>query len=102
MVIDPLDDPEFVEIYVRDGRRISVSEFTALRRDRTYRFLARDRWRAVEVVTAWLGLDQGGGPDWPPMIFGTAVVGGDREIFAATESEARANHAALLSELAGA
>jgi hypothetical protein len=63
----------------------------------------------LEVVTAWLGLDQragAGDPQDRPLIFGTVarhLVTGDlckrREWWAATEQEALKDHAQLLDRL---
>ena len=96
-------DQAFADIPLHDrrGRRIGYSEFRRLRSDPGYRFLARDRVGEVEVVTAWLGMDQGEGD--PPWIFGTVTLapgGGlvdDEEVFASTEAEAAANHVEVLN-----
>ncbi|MCW2843406.1 MAG: hypothetical protein JWN22_1322 [Nocardioides sp.] len=96
-------DKAFADIglYDREGRRIPYSEFRRLRQDHSYRFLARDKVGDVEVVTAWLGMDQGDHDR--PWIFGTATLAADgtlvddRELFASTEDEAVANHAEVLA-----
>lgn len=96
-------DKAFVDIglYDRRGRRIPYSEFRRLRGDDTYRFLSRDKVGNLEVVTAWLGMDQGDHDQ--PWIFGTVTLAsngalvGEEERFASTEEEATANHAEVLA-----
>ena len=91
-----LQNPMFRD---RQGRPISLREHLRLHADPGYRFLARVHVNDWEVVTAWLGLDQGDSdPGQPPLIFGTAALLPDgrqlegRETFASTEDEALANH----------
>lgn len=59
-----------------------------------------------EVVTAWLGINQGPLDDsLEPLIFGTVApepdgqLWQDLELLAATEDEARRHHAAVLAQL---
>lgn len=96
-------DKAFADIglYDRQGRRHPYSEFRRLREDHAYRFLARDKVGNFEVVTAWLGMDQGDHDQaW---IFGTVTLAsngapvGEEELFASTEEEATANHAEVLA-----
>lgn len=90
-----------IGIYDRQGRRISYSEFSRLREDLAYRFLARDKVGDLEVVTAWLGMDQSDADQ--PCIFGTVTLAPDgslvdeREIYASTEAEATAHYAEVLA-----
>ena len=93
-----------------DGAPISLSAWSELFRDKSSKILARETVGDVEVITAWLGTDQGDATgsvqDEPPLIFGTipwrASTGeylDEREVFAATAAQARANHAALVAQL---
>ena len=98
-----------VDFYDREGQPISLQRFIELRHDHDYRFLARTKVGEVEIVTAWLGLDQGPFADEDrPLIFGTAAVSdreglvhADQEEFSATEAEALAAHQRLVERLAG-
>jgi hypothetical protein len=91
-------------VYDRQVRRINYTEYRRLHADPLYRFLARDLVNGGEVVTAWLGLDQGDGDE--PWIFGTVTLSADgtllddEEIFSATEDLARATHAEVLARRA--
>jgi hypothetical protein len=107
----------------RSGAPLTLRELIRLFSDPEYRFLARDvvptpGGREIEVVTAWLGIDQragigdtdaegeGEGED-QPVIFGTVArdptwTGGlieGLEWWARTESEALINHRRLLARL---
>ena len=91
------------EFYDRAGTRVDYATWRRLRDDPGYRFVVRDRVGDLEVVTAWLGRDQGPFADTEvPQIFGTVTRAADgalldeEELFAGTETEARANHAAVL------
>ena len=93
-----------VRFYDRSGRRIRYSEYSHLREDPSYRVLARDRVAGGEVVTAWLGTDQGpGDPGDPPSVFGTVTIDAagslvdGQELFSASEAEAFANHAQVVA-----
>jgi hypothetical protein len=99
-------DEAFAElsVYDRRGRRIDYTEYRQLRSDPDYRFLARDRVNGGEVVTAWLGLDQGDAEE--PWIFGTVTLAADgtllddEEVFTSTEDQALATHAEVLARRA--
>jgi hypothetical protein len=103
----------------RSGAPVTLPELIRLFSDPEYRFLARDMLATpdsggIEVVTAWLGIDQRAGIDGSdeqdrgrPIIFGTVardptrangLIEG-REWWARTEAEALANHARLLERL---
>lgn len=90
-----------LRVYDRLGRRINYTEYRQLHDDHAYRFLARDKLGDLEVVTAWLGMDQGDADE--PWVFGTVTLASDgtflddEEIFASTEDEATAHHAELLA-----
>lgn len=94
-----------LSVYDREGRRIDYTEYRRLRGDPDYRFLARDRVSGGEVVTAWLGLDQGDAEE--PWIFGTVTLAADgtlldnEEVFSSTEDAARATHAEVRARRAG-
>lgn len=95
----------------RIGSAISLETFRQLRADLAYRFLAREDVKGWEVVTAWLGMDQGTSEldGVPPLIFGTVALRRsatgksqlwkDREWFAAAEDEALANHATVVEQV---
>jgi len=81
----------------RSGAPISARRFAELYEDVDYRIVARTDAGPYTVTTAWLGIDQGGGPD-APLWFGTivsrdGVFDDDYERFAGTESAAREDHA---------
>lgn len=87
-----------VAFFDRSGRRVALERWMELRADPAYRFLRRTAVAdGVEVITAWLGTDQGDGLGGEPLTFGTvtyrAATGrftGER--FAATEDQALADH----------
>lgn len=90
----------------RTGASIPLESWLAHRKDLDYRFIARTTVGEQEVITAWLGTDQGAGyPGEPALIFGTIVRHADgsfddyRERFAATEAEAIEDHEALVQAL---
>jgi hypothetical protein len=107
----------------RDGVPVSLRETVRLFGNPAYRFLARDQVTipgdtVLEVLTAWLGIDQRAGTEDDagsmtaasgsgPVLFGTVALdltGGGlrikgREWFARTEAEALTNHARLLERL---
>ena len=88
----------------RAGRPITLRTWSELRLETSYRTVERTTVGAHEVITAWLGTDQGCSlDDTPPLIFGTIARNvkeetfDDRsERFAATESDARHNHHRLV------
>jgi hypothetical protein len=92
-------------IYDRHGGPIDFATYRRLYADPEYRFLRRELVAGVEVVTAWLGLDQRQGISEPPMIFGTvALLEGSslfegREWLAKDEADAWANHERLLARV---
>lgn len=111
---DPIDltvvDPENVMFWDRSGNPISVRRAIELRADDTYRYLARESAGDWEVITAWLGTDQGGGDidDAEPLIFGTVARRShgthtkywrDLEWLAATEDEALTNHVEMTTQV---
>ena len=111
---DPLDSvsglvgrPLFFDL---DGAPISAREYSRLREDLSYRVLARELVGDFEVITAWLGTDQGDGTgsaaEAAPLIFGsmprrisTDALMDHLEVFASTPAQALANHAALVDQL---
>lgn len=87
--------------YDRQGQRIDYSQYRRLHADLSYRILARDAVGELEVVTAWLGLDQGDADR--PWIFGTVTLSrqdpavDEQEIFSSAEAEALTTHAEVLA-----
>jgi len=88
-----------------DGVAISMGAWARLTQDESYKVLARERVGDFEIITAWLGSDQG---DWagPPLIFGTTARRlstneflEEQEVFAATAAKALTNHATLVDSL---
>lgn len=91
----------------RDGQPIDLARYVELHADPEYRVVARDAADGREVVTVWLGIDHGPLADTAgPLIFGTVALEPDgqlwqgRELFAATEAEARSQHDLVRRELA--
>ncbi len=115
---DALTDGMFFD---RSGAPLTLRQLVQLFSDPEYRFLARDVLATpdggeIEVVTAWLGIDQRAGIDdsaeeggGRPIIFGTIALdpaGGDAPIddsewWACTEREALENHVMLRERLRG-
>lgn len=107
------DKGEELMFYDRAGAPIDRATFQEHFADSAYRFLRRETVSRpggvgqLEVVTAWLGLDQSLGDADRPLIFGTVALEleGDstpweeREFWAATEAEALAQHADLTTRL---
>ena len=107
---DKGEEPMF---YDRAGVPIDLGTFQEHFADDNYRFLRRETVARpggvghLEVVTAWLGLDQTLGDAERPLIFGTVALDleGDsapweeREFWAATEAEALAQHADLTTRI---
>src|SRR5690242_16801718 len=100
------DEPLFWD---KEGTPLNLDNFVLLRSDTEYRFVAVDVFGHVRVVTVWIGTDQGVGQGRPPLIFGTAALVEEEEgvqivdaleWHAATEDEARRNHADMLELLA--
>ena len=98
--------------YDRSGTPIGLDTFTEHFADDTYRFLRRDTvtrpgGERLEVVTAWLGVDQSMGEADRPLIFGTVALDlerdstlwENRELWTATEADATAQHAELVERL---
>ena len=98
----------------RDGHPLTVRRYAKLSSDLDYKIVARTVVGDREVVTAWLGSDQGPfSDDTRPLIFGTIDQVADRatetaadvdetvhgEEFSATESEARAVHDGRVARL---
>lgn len=66
-----MDDDQFeLELYNRQGERISRDEWLRLRSDNDNRIVARDYVGEILISTVWLGLDHNWG-DGPPHIFET-------------------------------
>jgi hypothetical protein len=92
--------------YDRAGQPMTLREYAEKFSDLGYRILAQDTAGGVEVITAWLGIDQGSGlGEEPLLMFGTLVKDpgdpdGRSEYFSASESEARATHARVRAGLA--
>lgn len=107
--IDPDPEPPAlreVGFYDKAGEAISFKELMRLYADSDYRFVAHTRAGDLDVVTAWIGVDQDiAHPQ--PLIFGTAVIKNfaqsDQELvteeLAPTEEQAQANHLALVARL---
>lgn len=102
---DEAEDDVSVLYFDRDGEPVSLERYLELHRDAGYRFLERTDVGRLEVVTAWLGLDQGFGDGPDPLIFGTVALDReagdgtlweDREVFSATEAQAREAHGRLV------
>lgn len=99
--------------YDRAGLSIDLGTFQEHFADDNYRFLRRETVARpggvgyLEVVTAWLGLDQSLGEADRPLIFGTVALDLERdsalwealELWAATEADALAQHADLTDRL---
>lgn len=94
-----------------DGAAISMHEWSLLFSDADYKVLERTQVDDTEVITVWMGTDQGDslGPvdQEPPLIFGTiGYLAATKtyldhlETFAATAAQARANHGALVTLIA--
>jgi len=94
-----------------DGAAITMREWSLLFSDKDYKVLERTPVDGFEVITVWMGTDQGDslGPvdEEPPLIFGTIGYSpasktylDHLETFAATATQARANHGALVTLLA--
>jgi hypothetical protein len=95
--------------YDRDGVAITLRAFGELRENWEYRTVARDAVGDFDVITCWLGTDQG--PVWldegdAPLIFGsiarTRVSGeflDEREVFSSSLEAARKQHVKLVEEL---
>lgn len=99
--------------YDRAGMPIDLGTFREHFADENYRFLRRETVARpggvghLEVVTAWLGLDQSLGDADRPLIFGTVALDLERdsalwdggEQWAATEADALTQHADLTRRL---
>ncbi len=96
----------------RDGRPITEDEFHTLHADVAYRVIRQTtvptpEGRDLQVITSWLGTDQGGGESVAaPLIFGTIGRDSDAntwrddlEQFHATEGEAVAYHEQVITRL---
>ena len=90
---------DLILFWDRQGQPITdVLRWGELYEDPEYRFLRRTPVGNGEVITAWLGIDQGYGEEGPPLIFGTIVsVSGvgfldNSEVLAATEEDALRHH----------
>ena len=102
--VDTLGGPRY---YDRTGTPFDLETLTRHLEDPDYRFLARTRVGALEVVTAWLGIDQALDRAGAPLIFGTAILVDtdtgqlfdDREYLASTDEEAMAQHQAVTNRL---
>lgn len=97
------DGPMF---FGRDGQPLSMAAWIDRHKDSQYRFLGRERVGDLEVITAWLGTDQG--EEDTPLIFGTIVYDhaadtfdNAREEFTATEAAALDAHARHLARVCG-
>ena len=93
--------------YDRSGEPITREALMSYLKDPDYRFLARTRVGPLEVVTAWLGIDQALDYSGAPLIFGTAILADtdigqlfeDREYLASSEQEAMDQHHYLAEQL---
>lgn len=95
--------------YDRAGEKISFSRALELKKDLSYKIIARTAVSSGEVITAWLGSNQLEAAP-APLIFGTILrrdtVGPDGrfdydlERLSPDESTARATHELLVAELA--
>lgn len=90
------------DYYDRDGNPTTVHEWARRFEDTRYKRIAYDETPSGDISTVWLGLDHRF-DDGPPLIFETIVFdrdsgNDDNEMRRyATEDEARAGHAELLS-----
>jgi hypothetical protein len=92
----------------RNGAPITPERHRQLRADPDYRHVARDQVGGMEVITVWLGTDQGPvGHDRWPLVFGSFIwdvqtrsIAAGRELFSATEDEALLSHSRLVDGLA--
>jgi hypothetical protein len=67
-------------LYDRDGRPMSMDEFSARLMDMAYKHVAATAiGDDVEVSTVWLGVDHNFTRTGPPLIFETMVFGGDMD-----------------------
>lgn len=91
----------------REGKPLGIGEFGKLKGDKEYAILARSAAGDTEVITAWLGTDQGNhwiDPLEEPLIFGTIELRGGEyfnEEFSASEEEAMRRHEARVAGLRG-
>jgi hypothetical protein len=95
-----------MRIYDRDGKPITIEEWSPLLANRDYVIVARSHVGDILVSTVWLGLDHhfhfgpGPEPDYPVAIFETMCFGGDldQEPFRyATEEQALKGHAEMVA-----
>jgi hypothetical protein len=95
--------------YDRNGRPISLQEWSRLFEDKTYQIILQERTvTGAWVSTVWLGLNHNFLDDGPPLIFETMVFlerGNRRDELAcrryATEDEARQGHADIVARFGG-
>lgn len=87
--------------YDRDGTALTLDQWS-LAFSKEKQRVAADSVGDYRVSTVWLGLDHQYG-DGPPLIFETMIFGGDyTDLYCeryATEAEAQAGHAAVVSRL---
>lgn len=83
-----------MDCYDRQGRPITLDEWSARRRDEAV-VAKTDVTDQVHVSTVWLGMDHNWGGVGPLVIFETLIFGGplDQEMWRySTEEQARAGH----------
>lgn len=102
---DSASEAYFLDVYDREGRRLSLEDFYQLFEDPGYKVVRKSEvgWRRnVSVSTVWLGLNHAFTPDHPPLIFESMVFGGrhdgDTDRYS-TEAEAIAGHERIVRRL---
>lgn len=96
-----------IAYYDRQQNPITTDQYLHLFERRDYRVVVQDRMGDIDVITSWLGMDQGGGfPGEPPLIFGTILYDCvskeyHSEEFSATETDALELHRRRVAELQG-
>jgi hypothetical protein len=68
-----LDRSDVIDCYDKEGKPISMAQFSELLEDMEYKRVALDEIGPYEVSTVWLGLDHNWTGNGPPIIFETMV-----------------------------
>lgn len=98
----------FGQCYDRQGKPITVTQFSWLKQDPNYSTVARERGFSLVVSTVWIGMDHNFSDQGPPLIFESMVFreseDGETDLTEvtsrryATEAEAREGHAQLVKK----
>ena len=96
-----------MEFWDRDGRAISLEQWSALHREDAHRFVASTKVRGGEILSSWLGRDQSCSHNpaeaGKPLIFGTIFLSDTgewgEESFSATLDECLAEHRSRVESL---